>query len=287
MSAVDDEFTISFELSVSSKRLKKTCLLEHHMVNGVSYVPLIKRSKLALLVGQCKGGKYFEDTNVVEYVQEKRNDAVTQAMLKKISEDDIGAEDACTTIPKDQRASLFKRHNIAAVVDVSVPGFESELHKHGPIVLKVLATPSLRAIPSINLDHTTLKWLAAASTFTWTITPQHADPNILKRAFGFGESLPDKINVRSCTATRLCLFITYKKQRPNGQGKWTKHYKTVMKSGYESEQALQAGIQETIDNMAKFYEENHDFRGNADDDDASADDQDGADDDEYEDGEQE
>ena len=83
MSAVDDEFTISFELSVSSKRLKKTCLLEHHMVNGVSYVPLIKRSKLALLVGQCKGGKYFEDTNVVEYVQEKRNDAVTQAMLKK------------------------------------------------------------------------------------------------------------------------------------------------------------------------------------------------------------
>ena len=286
MSAVDDEFAISFELSVSSKRLKKTCLLEHHMVNGVAYVPLQKRSKLALLVGQCKGGKYFEDTNVVEYVQEKRNDAVTQAMLKKISEDDIGAEEACTTIPKDQRTSLFNRHNIAAVLDVSVPGFKSELHKHGPIVLKVLATPSLRALPSINLDHTTLKWLAAASTFTRTITPQHAykrAPSILKRAFGPLEPLPDKIKVRSCTANRLCLYIMYK----TGQGKWAKHYKTVMKSGYESEQALQAGIQETIDDMAKFYEENHDFSGNADDDDASADDQDGTDDDEYEDGEQE
>ena len=60
-----------------------------------------------------------------------------------------------------------------------------------------------------------------------------------------------------------------------------------MKSGYESDQALQAGIQETIDDMAKFLDENHDFSCNADDDDAPADDQDGADDDHDEDGEHE
>ena len=58
-----------------------------------------------------------------------------------------------------------------------------------------------------------------------------------------------------------------------------------MKSGYESDQALQAGIQETIDDMAKFYEENHDFSGTAGDDGPPADDENDADDDE--DGEQE
>ena len=285
MSAVNDEFTFSFDLSVASKRLKKSCLLQHHVVNGESYVPLSKRSKLALLVGQSKGGKYFEGTNVIEYVQEKRNEAVTQAMLKKISEDDIGAEETCTTIRKDQRQSLFKTHNLGAVVNVSVPSFKSELHKHEAITLKLLATPSLRAIPCLMLDQTTLRWLAAAATHTWPVTPQHADPGILQRAFGFGEALPDMIHVRSCTTKRLSLYLMYKRKQSGHGDRWTKHYKTILKSGYESEDALRAGIQQTIDGMAKFYEENHDFSGNADADDAAADDQEDDGDDGDEDGE--
>ena len=93
------------------------------------------------------------------------------------------------------------------------------------------------------------------------------------------------IQERSGTTKRLSLYLMYKRKQSGQGGAWTKHYKTILKSGYESEDALRAGIQQTIDGMAKFYEENHDVSGNADADDAAADDQEDGGDDGDEDGE--
>ena len=109
VAAMSDTVAFKFDLDFTSAKMITSFHLQHEMVNGVAFIPLVKRSALGKLSGHWVGGKYFSDVNLFAYLEERHNDMITELLQKSITEEDIGADVDTTSVPLgSERATLFK-----------------------------------------------------------------------------------------------------------------------------------------------------------------------------------
>jgi hypothetical protein len=248
---MSDSFTFKLSLSVTSEKLKKTFHLPHELVNGDPYINLLRKNTvLGRLTGQVRGVKYFQDVNVFNYLQERRNDMVTDLLMKAMTDADIGADVEAQSVPMGaERIQLFNKHQIEPVLSMKIPAFKSKLHEEKARTMNVLATPKMAASVSIEATEDNMKWFVAACSYQWPLKDLGLSA---KRKF-FGDALPDLVKVRNVTDKKICLYINYKKDA----NLWGKHCVSIQRDRFADSDELNTEIQTSINRMQEFYANNH------------------------------
>lgn len=246
-----DSFTFTLALTVTSEKLKKTFHLPHELVQGVPYIQLLRKNTvLGRLTGQVSGTKYFQNVNVFNYLQERRNDMVSELLMKAQTEADIGADVDAKSAPLGaERIRLFHKHQIEPVLTLKLPAFKTKLHQCEDFSMKVLATPSMRASVSMEASDANMKWFIAACTHTWPISTNTSG---CKRDY-LHDALPEQVKIRKISDKKICLYINYKKSA----NKWGKYAVSIQKDKFPDEEALHGEIQANITRMQEFYASNH------------------------------
>lgn len=272
----DHGFTVKQQMVVTNEKTKRSVLVDHVIVDGIPFFKFVKKS-LATLLGGRIGHQNFPGVTVFQYLQDKRNSAVTNLIKQAIVAADHFRDVSDDEIEIDltsgiKRAEAFAKHGIGDIVELAIPGFESNKAKHDGVTLKLLATPKVAASIWMEAVPANFAWLRDACSYNWTsASDEKANGSpAAKRKLSFDgiEAMTTKkVKVKCNDGKRCILFVNYKA----ASGKWNRKQARVDRDAYTSESACHEAIARAIEKLEMWYDAEHHHDG-SDDEDAADDD---------------
>lgn len=252
----EDPFVFKQVLAITGGGLHKTVLLPYETLNGMHFIKIMKGCReLAKACAQTVGKDLFPGVDVIQYLQQQRNDAIDHLIREAIQAADPFAEvqqDFDARVGKDgkERASLYHMHKIPDVVDVKIPEFETENAKYPARHIKMLATPKTNVCVCIEATASNLQWFKDACGFSWSRAAKkrkHAE-------FDFPVEMDENI----CKLVKnddevVRMYCNYRKE----DGKWTRFSRSLAKKEYATTDELNIAVSGLVKRLETFHEENH------------------------------
>ena len=178
-------FKIRFDRATIEGGDEKERFVETNIVEGIHFITLKQQTKAMRLMAKAFGlnmarFRPWAETDVVRYLTQARNSEIDRLIkTHRMSADPMAHVDNDADLSNRSRIAAFSGAEIANVIELVLPAFESDGKTVPSTTMKVVACPRRGQAIEVELSDDNMEWLLKASWHSWYGNKQKHDTDHL------------------------------------------------------------------------------------------------------------